>query len=516
MICVAMLCWVVSHSATAQETELPQPEKKTEEPAKKPVTVPFHLKPYRVLISVAFGDTPRISESYRREVLRDIESAVERTTGQMWSAKVEENRLLLPAGVTTLKRLTFDDVRKQLNIETITPSEEKTSKRRSSSSRQGTPLFRESPYDKVFLITVESSGARYVLAGREWDEATRQIGLTEVEESFDRRTVAETAFGLIQKSFHPVLEIDRASSDSVELWLRAGAFPAVDPDAAQLQKGTLIAPFYRYLNKEKVVRRIQYVPWTYLRVEEIDGGYVKCSIISGLRLPLGTLGRRRTDVMGLVLKPQVDSTQLKMVLRSNPNKPLVGYRVTVESKLFAEDEPKSEPLELITDRRGQLRLQHDPEHPMLWLFIHSGKALLARLPFATGVKSEETFLLPDDSLRLSVEGDLLLLQGKLIDTVARRATHMARAKLLAEKKQWEEADKIFTQIYALPAIKEFQTQLNTIQQPALQKAQKSRNRLAENKINKMCSNMSDLIDRYLDPTSIATFREELNASRSGN
>jgi hypothetical protein len=503
--------------ALAQENKTEAKTKikaKPEQAAEKPVEVPLSHKPYRVLISVAFDDSPRFPNAFCRKVLAGIENAAKRTIGQIWSLEVKENYLLLPARSSTLSRLSFADVVKQLGIKPFAPAEKDASKN-TFSEPDLSFSFKVSPYDKLFLVTVEPVGVRYRVAAREWDEATRHISSDVIKETLDRRSVAETAFGIIQKLFHPIIQIDRTNPESAELSLRAGAFPSVDPESDQLKNGTLIIPFYRYFNKDKVVTRIQFVPWTYLRVQESHRGYVKCAVISGLRVPLG-MRRRRVELMGMVLRPQVESTRLKMVFRFNPSKPLVGYRVTVAAKTFVDDEPKSPPLEMITNRQGLLLLKHDPHNPMLWLTIHSGKALLARLPFATGVASKDTFHLLDDSLRLSVEGEIEILKGKLIDLVARRSSHMASAKSMAGKKEWKKVDEEIRKLETLPGAEEFQTLLTTIREPALQEAKRIRRRRTAVKIQKMGDSMSELIDRYLDTESIISFKTELNDLRAAN
>ncbi|MCH7686860.1 MAG: hypothetical protein IH899_09295, partial [Planctomycetes bacterium] len=481
---IALLLFLQPAAAQQEGTEAKTKTKaNTEQPGKKTVEVPFQRKPYRVLISVAFDDSPRFPNAFRRDVLQGIENAAHRTIGQIWSLDVKENRLLLPARFSTLRRLSFADVVKHPGIELFAPAE-KDAAENNSPQPDVSFSFKDSLYDKVFLVTVEPDGVRYRVAGREWDEAPRRISPVVIEETLDRRSVAETAFGIIQRLFHPIIQIDRATPQSAELSLRAGAFPSVDPNADQLEAGTLILPFYRYLNEDKVVQSIQFVPWTYLRVQEFHRGYVKCAVISGLRAPLG-MGRRRVELMGMVLRPQVESTRLKMVFRSNSSKPLVGYRVTVTAKTFADDEPQTEPVEMLTNRQGTLLLKHDPDNPMLWLTIHSGKALLARLPFATGVVSKQTFQLFDDSLRLSVEGEIEILKGKLIDLVARRSTHMAFAKFMAGKKEWEKVDEEIRKLEALPTTEEFQTLLTTIREPALEEANRIRRRRTAAKIRKM-------------------------------
>ena len=503
--------------ASAQKKK-PKPAAKTktntEQLAKKTEERPFHRKAYRVLISVAFDDSPRLPAAYRRDVLQGIENAANRTIGQIWELDVKENRFLLPARSSTLARLTFADVVKQLKIKPFAPAEKAPTENKPP-QLDISFSFKNSPYDKVFLVTVEPAGVRYRIAGREWDEATRQLSPVVIVETLDRRSVSETAFGIIQRLFHPILQIDHAETKTAELSLRAGAFPSVDPEADQLKEGTLIVPFYRNLNKHKVVQSIGFVPWTYLRVQEFHRGYVKCAVISGLKSPLG-MGRRRVEFLGMVLRPQVESTRLKMVFRSNPLKPLVGYRVTVASKMFADDEPNTEPLEMITNRQGTLLLKHDPHNPMLWLTIHSGRALLARLPFATGVTSKETFQLLDDSLRLSVEGEIEILTGKLIDIVARRSTHMAFAKFMAGKNEWEKVDEEIRKLEALPGAEEFQTLLTTIREPALQEANRIRRRRTAAKIRKMSDHISELINEYLDAESIISFKTELNDLRGTN
>ena len=45
--------------------------------------------------------------------------------------------------------------------------------------------------------------------------------------------------------------------------------------------------------------------------------------------------------------------------------------------------------------------------------------------------------LPDDTLRLEIEGSIATLQAELVDAVARRAVLMALAKARAKSEQWE-------------------------------------------------------------------------------
>jgi hypothetical protein len=204
-----------------------------------------------------------------------------------------------------------------------------------------------------------------------------------------------------------------------------------------------------------------------------------------------------------------------MVYQTDESIPLIGYNVQLVAKRGMRDEARKPPITQFSGRDGYVHIPVDPDEPIVWVYVYSGNALLARVPYVPGVTTDETIPLPDDSIRLSVEGEIDLMRGKLIDTVARRATLMALAKMTDENEKLLPAqrrtviDEKFREIYALPGKEEFQTRLSTIREPSLIQARRLKNKFAERRIKKLCDDTGKLIDQYLDMAPVRKFRGEL-------
>ena len=469
------ICTITASAAHAQITP--------EDSAK----LPPERTPYRVQVSMAFGRDPLLTEAFRRRVLGRITTAAARSLGQMWDLEVKENRWLTPAGVVGLERLSESPAKLRLQ---------------------------QTSFDKIFVLAINIAGARYTLAAREWDAMTRELGPIKTAATYQRGKVSGSAFSLVQQLFHPVLTVDSANRKTASLRLRAGAFPAIDPKAAQLREGDLIMPFYRYMNKKHIVHKIEFLPWTYLMVDKIDRGHVSCRLISGLRSPLSAGSGRRVKAMALRMRPEFDSTRLRFVPYGNRSKPLVGHHVEVIAKILRQDDAvKEKSFRLVSDRRGEIQLPFDADQPLFWLYVRSGKALLARVPYAPGIRYAETFEIPDDSSRLAVEGDVAVLKGELVDVVARRSTHLFLATSLAHKNDWQDVDLHLQQLEKLPKMKEFENQLNAIRVPAIAAAKQRKDRIGEMRIKRLCDEGVELIKRYLDEENVRVTIEVIDELR---
>ncbi len=468
--------------STSSETSVKKPKR---------AEVPIELQPYRVQVSITFGSDPLLTMGYRESVLQKIRAAVERILGQMWTLKVEENLWLSPPGMRGLEQLT---------------------------SESETERFGKASCDKVYIVTVEVLGGRYRISGREWDRSTQVLGRLATRETFQRRTVAADVFTLVHGLFQPIVAIDEADNDTATIRVQAGQFPSVDPDAAQLTTKQFFIPIFRYLDKKKVVRKIQFLPWTYLMVQSVDRARATCSVESGLRAPLGG-ARRRVEKIAIGIRPSYGATRLILVPRKNPSKPLISHHVNVvmnpptSSKESIKKQLEIEALHLLTDRSGAVTIPVNFEYPLVKLYVHSGTSLLARVPFVSGVEPEIYLRLPSDSLRLGVEGQLALLEGELVDTVARRATHIALARLYARDGKWEQVDEQIDGFKKVHGIKYFEQQLKAIQFPAVQAAKLQKNRSAEFRIKRLIQRTTDVLGRHLSPDKIRDFENEMDELR---
>ena len=484
---------------------------KGEKKAKKETPKPPEARkvPYRVLISLAFAPDSQVSQASVSRLKRDVATVLERVIGETWSSEVEINDWLFPATQTGLDRLAADEVRGR---------------------------YQETNLDRVMLVSVSRTGARFEIAGRPFNVTTRTLSLSRSTVEFDRRALPASICRMVRDMFEPTVEITVGGAKEVEVQLRAGEYPIADPDSEQMQKGVLLEPFLRYRDrKTRKVERIQPLTWTYIRVLERKRAMVRCEVATALRNPLQG-GGRGVELMAVGIDPVLPATRLSLLPRRNPSRPLIGHRVVVlprrltkkAASTAAPDEGTREgkedkqrrvelppPRRLLSDRAGQIAVTVDPGMPLVWMYVMSGNNVLARVPFVPGREHETALLLPDDSDRLGVEGHVTRLQGELIETVARRAVHMALAKKMAEAEppDWTRVDKHIKGIEALPTLRSFEEQLEAIEFPAVQSALADGNRVAANRIKKLCTEARALFNRHLDEAKLRDFRSKIDDIR---
>ena len=484
-------------------------------PVEPPPPTPLELQPYRVRISVAFDEHPSLTARVRQEVLSELATWVDRTFGEMWIASIEENRWLAPENEEGLSRLKWASLETQLADKEL---------------------------DKAFVLCVSGHGSTLRVCGREWDRLTQQLSVRQERIVADRRALTDELGVVVRNLFRPLVMIERADAGSCRVRVRAGEFPAADPSAEQLAKGNFFQPLMRSFNKEHEVTQIQQIPWSYLLVESSDRSRGECSIHTGLRSPIGKNGKR-IEFWAIGTRPAFTETRIRLTPLNNPTKPLIGYQVNIYERQMvpappvppeaapavkpadkdkaesAEEPPKpagpqfvaqfSKVLELVTDRRGRVTVPLNPEKPLIWLYVSSGGNLLGRFPFIPGVSQSTTAELPDDSMRLQIESQLELLRAELIDSVARRALLMARAKGAAKASDWTRFTETLTDLDRLPKAKYFQTLLDAVKATMLKKAQAKKDKGLEKKIDKLCGDSAQLIARHLSDEKIKEQRDEL-------
>lgn len=453
-----------------------------------PAVVPPELQPYRVRVEISFGVSVAFSKGYREAVLHDLSDALERSVGGMWQAEVREDARSRPAGTGALRRLT--------------------------AARIADP-YEAAGLDKVFLLSVVPAGAGLAIAGREWDAVTIQLGPVEERVFPDRREAASRLALLLRDLFRPVAAISQTKGEPVILHARGGALAPHDPTWQPLQGGGIFEAYFRYLNTDKVVERIQQIPWTYLTVGSVEQGTGDCTVTSALRANFA-IRRRRLEMVALAARRQVPKTRLTLVTRPPARRPLGGVEVEVlpvpdDKKEQTPETAAPAPRIFVTDRNGQVTLAattHSPEKPQ-WLLVRSGQNVLARVPIVPGIRAEEVLELPDDTLRLEVEGLVSQLQSELVDTVARRAVMAAMIRNRAKSRQWAEVDDFFNKLQSMPGTTAFAADLSAIRVNSVKTARSHKDKATELRIQKLCDETAELIKNYLDDDKVRELREEI-------
>ena len=465
--------------------------------------VPVEAQPYRVRIEIGFGSSPQFDAVFRQRVLEQVSQGIERYVGELWQCEVAEHQGRLFSGLAALERLAAG------------------------------PVLQETfatKFEKAYLLHVDASGAGYLSAGREWDAQVRQLGLLDTRTVRDRREVSDSLLTLVRELFRPVAEIERTRSGATKLHVRGGRFHPPDPNWQPAQPEKLFEVYYCFLDNDHAVERVQQVPWTYVAAgQTVDEGRSDALVTSGLRSPVGAR-RHRLLTLALGINNRSAGTKLTLMTRPPARKLLAGVEVELSSvpnparetdrpsnespadERRDSDQPAAKNPRLITDRNGIVSITSaaTPEGRPVWLLVHSGPVLLARVPFVPGLHTAETLELPDDSLRLEVEGAIALVQAKLVDTVARRAVLMALAKNRAKASEWDAMESAWKEIKEMRQAASFASDIGVIRIRAVKAARERRDKSTEQRVLKLCSETLELVNNYLDEEKLAEFRTDLD------
>lgn len=492
-LAAVLLLTAVGPAAVAQEKSAPAPksaEKASSNKAKpktltkkkknRPPAIPVERDPYKVLLNVTVPGHSRLHPHAREKVGQAIEDLVARTWGAMWTTTLSVN----------------DWVNTGPMIDALEPD--------AVSERVG------KKYDKVMFIGVDP--ATLGLTVREWDYRSNTLSVPAHGSAHSVRAVPGQVVKLLLEVFQPVLiwrRTDKFDKSYVEVTLKAGKFPAPDPAAVQIRKDDVLTPYIRQFDKKDPdkVTRIQDQLLTYMIVHDIDREIIGGTVISGVLSMFGK-NARRAEQFALRRRPRFKSTMLQLVLRTRPDKPLLCHRVNVVAKLKYRDQELEPPVDLISDRYGKVEIPVG-KYPTYWIYVYSGKLLLARVPYAPGLFAEHKVDMPDDSMRLLVEGEVDLLKGRLINRVARGAVHMSAALAYAKKGDGEKVKAEVDLLEKLPAKKEYLEQIIEFRNPAVAKAERARNRVSKSRILRVCGEITNVLDNFFTEDKMLTFKKRL-------
>ncbi|WP_145229015.1 hypothetical protein [Gimesia algae] len=471
------------------------------------------LKPYRTRIEIACDPETRLDDFERQRLQRQLHQIIDRSVGEKWllnepdglqaetSTGIFENRWLPLCTSTGLLRLQPEQILER---------------------------YPAQPFEKLFLIVIEPAGIGYRISGREFDYYSQRLSPLAEKVTYETRFLAETVFHLLSDLFSSIVSIETVDGEQVTVSEQAGQFPTPDPDVATVEINSFFLPFFRYLNRDREVKNIQMIPWTYLEIEKMDRKHATCSVTSGLRGILSG-SRRRVETLALHVQPRYQATELSLVPRGTSTQTYAGMKVQlsplnpqevrqlqIAAKKESEEtkKPPKEPDyltgEFLTNRSGTIEIDADPQQPLIWLYIRSGKALVANVPYLPGIDSRISIQIPDDRIRLGVEGELAVLNGELIESVAELSMKMSRIRKWAKSNEWDKVDAGIRGLESeLSPRRIFLDKLNVIRVSAVEAAQAQNNRAAQARIASLCRETGNRIDRFLSPTGIIDLKAEI-------
>jgi hypothetical protein len=451
--------------------------------------VALESQPYRVRILVA-------QEAQDTSLLeREVFQALGRSVGSLWTTQIEPLPGVVRPEGKMLERWTVSEVRERFAADGV---------------------------DFWFAVTVRDSAARREIAVRAWQPQFDWLSPVHESAFYEPRETAGRIVRHCWDLFRPQALVDHVDEQAVRVRVRAGDLAPADPDFALLRPGDCLIPWLMYYDRDRVLKKKQELPWTYVRLDSLQGPVAQGTALSGLRSPLGAKTRGRIEKVAVASRPVYPRTRLQIGVQNQPARTLAGYRLELRPQLAPpksagqdekqkeHDEEKDQVTEVFTDRLGEVTLTPDPRQPHLWISIYSGDLLLARVPFVPGSLPFLRLDVPDDSVRLQAEGELHSLQSELINLVAERNTLIAAARSASKKGDWQRVAQLRKRLDELPEKEKYTAKLAGIRVPAVNAARQRRDRAAQVRVERMCKDVNELIDRYLDAEKLQLIKEEID------
>ncbi len=394
--------------------------------------------------------------------------------------------------------------------------------------------------DKIYFVNVTMEGDEFRLAVRELDCPVVHLGPMYVGGSSNWASLPHIGSHLLQRAFAPVARVDNAGTSWAELRHKAGGLIVDENEEgevnpARIRVGDVLHPFVRRDDRNGVPLLLQALTFTYCAVTQSDGVKMRANVYTYSGGP-GLQGKqnRRTNRLLLRVRPAVEESDVKVVVRGNAKKaqpgcflytkdlitdefkfigrtdwrgrvpvpmPEEAVRVlpdTIRSQRFdALEKAKREALAQVQkeyeaavkkaedeglpapnppDAPVVVQVPIDPattiklNYPLMLLYIKSGDTVLAKLPYVPGLQEIDIAELLDDTLRLQSEAMIRGYQSEILDLIGKRNLYAARAKLLLKNGKLDEADKFVEKLRVLPDFNNMNDELGILERKILEQA----------------------------------------------
>lgn len=423
------------------------------------IDLPYEAQSYRVGLEIVSDDDHR-STVVAERLQRELPAAVERIVGPLWN---------------------LETVRRRANDRPVADSE----------AEHGCDVwFRVAAADGRATVSAEEP-----LVGR----TSPVVNVA----PRDPRALPSLVIGAMQQLFRPLALWEPVDEEHVRVRLKgADIAPAEGPlQVARWPK--IYAPHIVFRGRDGAIQRRTTLPWTLFLVDQLDAGRGVANVVSGLRNPVAVRPRGRVELLAVAETAQWSQTEIEFQARSMPPEALVAHDILVRSP---EDAVLSERL---TDRRGRTAIQASADVPWCWVTCRSGDLELATVPLVPGSAPTAVLDVPDDRVRLQVEGELRLLQGELVAVVAKRSALIVTARAAARREAWAEADEAVRAMEKLPSAERFRERVSGVRVTAQQDARKQHNATAERRAARLCDETEALIAKHLADDKIRLLKEEL-------
>jgi hypothetical protein len=441
--------------------------------------------PYKISAHVAIAPSSRIDAPGRERLLDGWRVLTERLVGAPWDLSVAEGERAV-VGV---------------DLETIEPE-------------ALTGLV--AGFDKVWLIQIGRDGAIWTLAGRELDTETKRLGPCYRRVTRFPADLPRALLDLAQDVFRPSAALGTQSGGGVTLTVRGASLRAATPFGQVVAVNEVFRPI-RFVKLPDGTQRILDIPFTYLRIESLDGAVAHCAIHSAMRDPLTRRIAQKSTILAIGSEPGPYPTRLRFL--SAPDKaPAAGYVLT------ARPLPDGVAQDVgTTDREGRIVLAASETRP----HSHPGGLLALRLiagsvepvvefPLMPGESAAERLVPPFDprSLTVALETRLDSLRDSVIDLVAIRARLEARLKARLDGEDLDGAQAVLDEFARLPSRDTLAAQLTQLKENAASQQARLKMAVLTKTAQAEIAELDALIARYLEDDAFRALAEALAKARS--
>ena len=445
-------------------------------PADK-VEPPTEGLPYRIEASIQIDPKTRIDARSRDRLFSDWLALVHRFVGAPWDLTVAKDPGTDFAG----------------------PLESLEAKSLASISAER---------DKVWVIRIEPAKAGYSLSGREFDVGTGRLGPTLQRPVPIVDDLPRELLRLALDLFSPIADLVGHEAGGATLAVRGAAIEPASPAGRVVGPGSIFQPV-RLVFQPDGSTRIMNLPFSYLRVEKLEGARARCTIVSAFKDPFTQRIARKNKLIALGAKPADRPTRLKFVTRPDMT-PAAGYVLTIRS---FPDGPSREVG--ITDRQGKIVLEPGFAKELIVLRLLAGNIEpMVELPLMPGESATERTIpfLPKPAT-VVLEAQLDSLRDTVIDLVAIRARLESRLKARAEGEDWAGVEATLNEFTKLTPRDRLASKLTTLKDDAARQQALSKTAILTKTAQAQIAEIQALIDRYLDDEIVRSYSEALQASR---
>jgi hypothetical protein len=315
---------------------------------------------------------------------------------------------------------------------------------------------------------------------------------------------------LARTLFRPAAAIGEQSGGGVALLVRGGALRAARPAGQFVKPGTVFRPI-RKVALPDAPERLLDIPFTYLRVESVDGAAAHAAIISSLRDPLTRRIAQKSTLVALGSAPGPYPTRLRFLALPD-RAPAAGYLLT--GRLLPDGLTRDLGT---TDREGRIVLPPPGQSEGLLSvrLLAGGVEPLVEFPIMPGESAPERTLPPVDPRRATValETELDALRDAVIDLVAVRARLEARLKARYDGEDWAGAEAALQEFSRLPPRDTFVDRLARYKEDATREQAKTKSAILTRTAQAHIAELDGLIARYLDDDIFRGYADALTKVR---